>query len=267
MSTRLNKLEALQNQKLLENKIKMIPTTLRTITSCLDGKEEVLVRRELVVDGCVFIGLEYDNSGSVIGYILPNNIACDFNNNILGKLDKNDEVINQDGLVIAYAKSYGSLVYDAKDNIVGYVDEQNHVFDKTGKLTPFTVKDENIINSSAKTVGTIGDKYRLAYNKEGNVGRVYTTDKNGKQITLNLEENNKQQKMAEDILAKRLDDISKNINKSKAKEDTTAEKQPQTKQPTQTEQEYAKSKVKRTQVSPEMTELVKNRGRRVDSGK
>jgi len=264
MSTKLNKLEALQNQTLLENKIKMIPTTLRTITSCLDGKEEVLIRRELVVDGSVFIGLEYDNVGTVIGYILPNKIVCDFNNTILGKLDKNDEVINQEGLVIGYAKTYANLAYGSKESIAGYVDEQNHVFDKTGKMTTYTTADGNIINNAGKVVGTVGDKYRLAYSKEGNVGRVYTTDKNGKQITLNLEENNKQQKVAEDILAKRLDDISKNIAKSK--ENAPAPEQAIAKESMQ-EPDYSKLKVKKTKVSPEITSIVNNRGRRTDAGK
>lgn len=255
MTANLNKLEALQNQTLLENKIKMIPTTLRTIVSCLDGKEEVVVRRELVVDGCVFIGLEYDNSGSVIGYVVKNNIACDFNNNFIGNVDKNNDVLDEDGNIIGHVKNQAKLVYDEKENIIGYADEQNHVFDKSGKITAYADEEGHAVDKLSQIIGTIGDKYRLVYNKEGNVGRVYTTDKSGKEIELKLKDSSKK-KVAEDVIAKRLDEVAKNLNK-----------QPKEKEAAPTEQEPSKSKVRKTQVAPEITELVKNRGRHSSSGK
>lgn len=254
MTANLNKLEALQNQTLLENKIKMIPTTLRTITSCLDGKEEVLVRRELVVDGCVFIGLEYDNGNNVIGYVFKNNTAHDFNNNILGKVDNNDDVLDDDGNVIGHVKVSAKLVYDAEKNIIGYADEQNHVFDKSGKIIAYTNDEGNAVDKLSQVIGTVGNKHRLVYSKDGNVGRVYTTDKSGKEIELKLKDNNKK-KVAEDVIAKRLDEVAKNL----------PIKQPKAKEAAPAEPEYGKSKVKKTVVSPEMTELVKNRGRRSSS--
>jgi len=64
MTSKLDKLEALQNQTLLENKLNLIPTTLRNIYSGIDGTNK-LVARELVVDGRVMIGIEYADDGSV----------------------------------------------------------------------------------------------------------------------------------------------------------------------------------------------------------
>jgi len=56
------------NQKFLENKIKMIPTTIKETYSDLDQKNPVLVSRELIADGHTMLGVEYVNNTPVRAY-------------------------------------------------------------------------------------------------------------------------------------------------------------------------------------------------------
>lgn len=65
MKAKLDKLEAMQNQAYFESKLQMVPASLKHTYSNLNGKEDTLVARELIVDGRVMIGIEYAPDGSV----------------------------------------------------------------------------------------------------------------------------------------------------------------------------------------------------------
>ncbi|MBP3686797.1 MAG: hypothetical protein J6J35_00350 [Alphaproteobacteria bacterium] len=62
MTTDLKKLEAMQKQAYFESKLKMVPASIKDIYSAISGVD-VLVARELVVEGHVLIGIEYTPEG------------------------------------------------------------------------------------------------------------------------------------------------------------------------------------------------------------
>jgi len=63
---KMDKYTALMNQKFLENKIKMIPSTIKETYSDLDQKNPVLVSRELIADDHVMLGVEYAPDGAAV---------------------------------------------------------------------------------------------------------------------------------------------------------------------------------------------------------
>lgn len=62
----MDKYSALINQGFLENKIKMIPTSIKETYSDLVSKKPVLVTRELIADGKVVLGVEYNSDGETV---------------------------------------------------------------------------------------------------------------------------------------------------------------------------------------------------------
>ncbi len=63
---KIDKYSALINQGFLENKIKMIPTSIKETYSDLVSKKPVLLTRELIADGKVVLGVEYNTDGETV---------------------------------------------------------------------------------------------------------------------------------------------------------------------------------------------------------
>jgi len=63
---KLDKYTALINQGYLENKLKMIPTSVKETYSSLVEKNPVLVSRELIADDRVMLGVEYAPDGTAV---------------------------------------------------------------------------------------------------------------------------------------------------------------------------------------------------------
>lgn len=63
---KIDKYSALINQGFLENKLKMIPTSIKETYSDLVNKKPVLLTRELIADGKVVLGVEYSAEGEAV---------------------------------------------------------------------------------------------------------------------------------------------------------------------------------------------------------
>lgn len=70
---KLDKYTALINQGYLENKLKMIPTSVKETYSSLDEKKPILVSRELIADGQVMLGVEYAPDGTAVNAYTTDN--------------------------------------------------------------------------------------------------------------------------------------------------------------------------------------------------
>lgn len=62
---KIDKYSALINQGFLENKLKMIPTSIKETYSEV-SKEPVLLTRELIADDRVVLGVEYNTNGEAV---------------------------------------------------------------------------------------------------------------------------------------------------------------------------------------------------------
>ena len=71
MSANMEKYVSIQNAQLLECKINNYPATIRHVYSKL-GKTEELVARELVIEGKVILGIEYNKDNPVGIYTTDN---------------------------------------------------------------------------------------------------------------------------------------------------------------------------------------------------
>ena len=65
-SKKLDKYTALINQGYLENKLKMIPTSVKETYSSMVEDHPVLISRELIADDHVMLGVEYAPDGSAV---------------------------------------------------------------------------------------------------------------------------------------------------------------------------------------------------------
>lgn len=63
---KIDKYSALINQGFLENKLKMIPTSIKETYSDLVSKKPVLLTRELIADDKVVLGVEYSAEGEAV---------------------------------------------------------------------------------------------------------------------------------------------------------------------------------------------------------
>ena len=62
-----DEIDAEMKEKYFANKVDMTPATIKTVSSCLDGKTETIVSRILEVNGKPFMGIDYDNNGDPVG--------------------------------------------------------------------------------------------------------------------------------------------------------------------------------------------------------
>ena len=60
-----DEIDAEMRDTYFSNKVDMTPATIKTVSTCLDGKNETVVSRILEVDGKPFMGIDYANGEPV----------------------------------------------------------------------------------------------------------------------------------------------------------------------------------------------------------
>lgn len=66
MKPQLSEIEALLNEQYFASKVDMIPASLKSIYSAIEGKD-VLIARELIINDRVMLGVEYSPDGVIAG--------------------------------------------------------------------------------------------------------------------------------------------------------------------------------------------------------
>ena len=93
----------------------------------------------------------------------------DFKGNILGKVDKDGNIVDKDGNIIGKAGAERRLALDKDGKVIGYVDENGRVIDENGNVLGMVDKDGNIIGVNGDIIGSVGEAKNLAYDKDGNI--------------------------------------------------------------------------------------------------
>jgi len=145
-----------------------------------------------------------DKDGNVIGVVMPDGSVVDKEGNLVGRIDDNGNVIRIDNPQGKVGKNKYRLAEDKNGNVIGYIDDNGNVRDSKGNIIGKARADGTIVDNKGNVIGKageekslilgdkgeiiatvdeqpifskLGDKLRLAYDKDGNV--IGYIDKDG----------------------------------------------------------------------------------------